>query len=71
MVSHSETYIYGYAFDTEDDVNWVIEQITVKIQTLGGIVKCSKDNVYISLPSGIEPKQVAPLHFLDFTVMIF
>jgi hypothetical protein len=71
MAGRNESqHIYGFPFEFEDDATWVIEQIIGQIQALGGMVKGSKDNVYVSLPSGVQPEQVSPLHLLDFNVMI-
>jgi hypothetical protein len=72
LISNGQSQaIYGYPFETEDDVNWVMEQIAGQIQSLGGTVKGSREAVYISLPSGVLPEQISPLHLLRFNVMIF
>jgi hypothetical protein len=63
--------IYGYPFETEDDVNWVMEQISGQIQALGGKAKSSREAVHISVPSGVQPEQITPLHHVEFKVMIF
>jgi hypothetical protein len=69
--SDQSQVIYGYPFETEDDVNWVMEQFAGQIQALGGKAKSSAEAVHISLPSGVLPEQVSPLHLLNFNIMIF
>ena len=72
MAGRNESqHIYGFPFESEDDATWVIEQITGQIQALGGMVIGSGGNVVISLPAGIQPEQISPLHLLDFSVMVF
>ena len=62
---------YGYPFETVDDVNWVMAQISGQIRVLGGKAKSSREALYISLPSGVQPEQITPLHHVEFKVMIF
>jgi hypothetical protein len=48
----------------------VVERTRSRLQALGGMVKGSRDNVYVSLPSSVEPKLISPLHLLHFNMML-
>jgi hypothetical protein len=71
MVSHNESYIYGYPFDSCEDVAWVSEQITRQVQAVGGTVKGSQETLFVALPAGMKPEQISPLGLLRWNVMVF
>ena len=71
MVSHVESNIYGYPFESCEDAAWVSEQIARQVEAVGGTVKGSQETLFVALPAGMMPEQISPLGLLNWNIMVF